>query len=86
MYSIWDAHGSRKKNLQTVISGIFGERNFVIGTPFITGTATNRGFSGSDCLVSLVVLVARDGPSEFYNWHPIYNCQLHIRQLGPQVL
>ena len=36
-------------------------------------------FWGSDCLVLLVVLVARAGPAEFRNCHPIYNCEVDIR-------
>ena len=35
-------------------------------------------FWSSDCLVLLVVLVARAGPAEFCNWHPIYNCEVYI--------
>ena len=61
-----------------VIPGIFWERNFTIGTPFILGTPQDRSFRGSACLVLLVVLVARNGTAEFYNWHSIYNCEVYI--------
>ena len=46
----------------------------MIGTPFIIVTP----FWSSDCLVLLVVLVARAGPAEFYNWHALYNCEVYI--------
>ena len=42
------------------------------------GTPQNRSFRGSDCLVLLVVLVARNSPAEFYNWHSIFNCEVYI--------
>ena len=53
---------------------ILGERNFIIGTLFIIVTPKQRGFGAPTCLVLLVVLVARAGPAEFYNCHPVYNC------------
>ena len=41
----------------------------MLGTPFIISNPQNRSFGGPGCLVLLVVLVARNGPAEFQNWH-----------------
>ena len=46
--------------------------------PFIIGTPQNRSFRGSDCLVLLVVLVARNGPAEFHIWNSLYDCEVYI--------
>ena len=56
-----------------------------MGALFVIVTPKNW-FWSSDFLVLLLVLVARAGPAEFYNCHPVYKFYLYIKGLHKGVV